>query len=128
MTAIGSGERIVLTKWNGPLAVVMLSLTAMLWVFPALEAVHGDYRRGEQIVLGVFAAVLAVPFLWVCRRLPKVLRGMGVEIDAEGVLPFDGSRTGTIARHEVPPPQPGPNGRSRTPGRRSRCPRRTADA
>ncbi|TFV60086.1 hypothetical protein E4P42_05790 [Mycobacterium sp. PS03-16] len=91
----------MLTKWNVPVAVLMLSVTAMLWVFPALEAGFGDYRRGEQIVLGVIAAVLAVPFLWVCRRLPKVLRGMGVEIDAEGIHPFDGARTGTIGWHEI---------------------------
>jgi len=101
MTAIGSGERIVLTKWNPPLAVLMLSLTAMLWVAPLVGAVYGEYHRGESIVLAVISAVLAVPFLWVCWRVPKMLRGMGVEIDADGIHPFDGRRTGSIAWHEI---------------------------
>ncbi|MBO0680935.1 hypothetical protein JRC04_25995 [Mycolicibacterium sp. S2-37] len=91
----------MLTRWTPALAVVMLSVTAMLWVWPLLDAVCGDYNRGERIFLGVVAAVLAIPFLWVCWRVPKVTRGMGVEIDAEGIHPFDGKRTATIAWHEI---------------------------
>lgn len=91
----------MLTRWTPALALVMLAITAMLWVWPLLDAVRGDHNRGERIFLAAVATALAVPFLWVCWRVPKVLRGMGVEIDAEGIHPFDGKRTATIAWHEI---------------------------
>lgn len=91
----------MLTRWSPALALFMSVITALPWVIPLAEAVRGDRTDGERIVLGVMAAVLAFPFLWVCWRVPKVLRGMGIEIDAEGIHPFDGMRTGTIPWHQI---------------------------
>lgn len=96
-----SGDRIVFTRWTPGLASFMVVFTALLWVVPLVEAFRAGDDRGERILLGVAAALLAIPFLWVCRRLPKTLRGMGIEVDAGGVHPFDGTRTDTIAWHEI---------------------------
>lgn len=101
MTAVGPSERVVLTKWTPGLAAFMIAATAVLWVIPLVDAFSGGYDRNEQVMMCVVSAVLAIPFLWVCWRLPKVLRGMGVEIDAAGIHPFDGRRTDTIAWHEI---------------------------
>ncbi|BBY19409.1 hypothetical protein [Mycolicibacterium litorale] len=96
-----ASERIVLTKWTPGLAVFMVAVTALLWLFPLISAFRGGYNRGEQVMLAVVSALLAVPFLWVCWRVPKVLRGMGIEVDTEGIHPFDGKRVDTIAWHEI---------------------------
>jgi len=58
-----------------------------------LVAFLGASGVKERVTLGVVAAVLAVPFLLVARRVPSMLRGMGIEVDGEGVRPFDGRRS-----------------------------------
>jgi hypothetical protein len=101
VTAVGSSERIVLTRWTPGLALFLVGVTASLWVIPLVNALRGAHGRGEQVALFAASAVLAIPFLMVCLRAPKVLRGMGVEFDGEGVHPFDGRRTDTIGWHEI---------------------------
>ncbi|MBB2774414.1 UNVERIFIED_ORG: hypothetical protein GGE11_005369 [Mycolicibacterium obuense] len=96
-----SGDRIVLTRWTPGLALSMVVFTALLWVVPLVEAFRAGDDRGERISFGVASALLAIPFLWVCLRIPKTLRGMGIEVDEDGVHPFDGARTDTIAWHEI---------------------------
>jgi hypothetical protein len=51
--------------------------------------------------LGVLAALLALPFLVVVRRVPAMLRGMGVEVDGEGVRPFDGRRSTLVQWSDI---------------------------
>jgi len=50
----------------------------------------------ERVTLGVLTALSALPFLFVVRRVPPMLHGMGVEVDSEGVRPFDGRRSTPI--------------------------------
>jgi hypothetical protein len=91
-------ERVVLVRWTPALASGVLGFTALLWLVPLIQVLRSD----EPSMGGWIAtAVLAVPFAWVCWRAPKALRGMGIEVDDEGIHPFDGRRTGTIAWRDV---------------------------
>lgn len=88
----------MLVKWSPALAAGVLGFTALLWLVPLAAVLGSD----EPSTGGwIAAAVLALPFAWVCWRAPKALRGMGIEFDAEGIHPFDGWRTGTIAWPDV---------------------------
>lgn len=91
----------MLTRWTPGLALFMVASAGLLWVIPLVEVLRGDHGRSEQIALCTGSAVLAIPFVWICWRMPKVMRGIGIEIDGAGVHPFDGRRTDTIAWHEI---------------------------
>jgi hypothetical protein len=101
MSEVGGGERIVLAKWSPLLALVALAITATLAAGPVWALVTDDHRLFEAATLAVVAAVFAIPFLWTLWRLPAVLRGMGVVVDAAGIHPFDGGRRATIHWPEV---------------------------
>lgn len=96
-----AGERIVLTRWSPLMALGVLAVTATLAVAPLLTLMSGTGTRVEQAFMGVLTAIFAIPFVWTLWRVPKTLRGMGIVIDQEGIHPFDGKRTDTIAWSEI---------------------------
>jgi hypothetical protein len=50
-----------------------------------VAAVLGASGTKERVALGVLAAALAVPFVWVTRRALAMAGGMGVDVDTQGV-------------------------------------------
>jgi hypothetical protein len=94
MAEVGRGERerVVVAEWSWAMAIGLVAVTGGIFA-GGLVAFVGASGAKERVTLGVVAAVLAVPFLVVVRRVPPMLRGMGVEVDGEGVRPFDGRRS-----------------------------------
>lgn len=90
----------MLTRWNPATAAVALLFTGVLAVGPVLALLDAD-GRGEMVFLGLLCAVFGFPFLWTLWRVPKALRGMGIEIDADGIHQFDGRRVETIRWADV---------------------------
>jgi hypothetical protein len=74
------------------MAIGLVVVTGAIFAV-GLVAFVGASGVKERVTMGVLAALLAVPFLVVVRRVPPMLRGMGVEVDGEGVRPFDGRRS-----------------------------------
>jgi hypothetical protein len=91
----GRGERIVIARWGVPMAVGLVVVTGAVFA-GGLALVVGASGTKERVTSAVLAALLAVPFVVVARRAPRMLRGMGLEIDGEGVRPFDGGRSTLI--------------------------------
>lgn len=50
----------------------------------------------EQVVLGILALAVVVPFAFLVRRALAMVTGMGIEVDAQGVRPSDGRRSTLI--------------------------------
>ena len=91
----GPGERVVIARWSVPMTIGLVAVTGGIlagW----LVAFLGASGVKEGVTLGVLAALLALPFLVVVRRVPPMLRGMGIEVGDEGVGPFDGRHSTLI--------------------------------
>jgi hypothetical protein len=97
----GEPVRIVLTRSTPLLALVALATTGLLWAIPGYSLLSGTFSAAELAVFGAFTAVLALPFVWTVWRMPKTLRGTGIEIDSVGIHPFDGRPVGTITWSEI---------------------------
>ena len=95
MADAGRGERVVIARWGVATAVGLVAVTAGM-LAGCLVALLGASGVKERVTLGVLTALFAIPFLVVGRRVPPMLRGMGVEVDAEGIRPFDGRRSTPI--------------------------------
>jgi hypothetical protein len=61
-----------------------------------LAAFLGASGVKERVVLGVVATLCALPLAIVVLRVPAMVRGTGIEIDADGVRPFDGRRSALV--------------------------------
>lgn len=94
-------ERIVLVRWSPALAAGVLAVTAVFWVVPLGYLLTGSYGGADLVLRWLGVGVLAVPFLWVARRVPKTVRGMGLAVDANGIHPFDGATVDSIGWHEI---------------------------
>lgn len=90
----------VIARWSVPLVIGLVVVTGGLlagWLVAFLDASGVK----ERVTLGVGTLLFALPFLVVVRRVPPMLRGMGVEVDAEGVRPFDGRRSTLIPWSDI---------------------------
>lgn len=94
------GERVVVARWSVPMAVGLLVVTGAV-LGGGLALLVGASGVKERVVLGVLAVLLALPFLVVARRVPPMLRGMGVEVGPDGVRPFDGRRSTLIPWSDI---------------------------
>jgi hypothetical protein len=92
MAEAGRGERVVIARWSAAMAIGLVVVTGGI-VAAGLVALLGASGAKERMVLGPVAVALALPFLVVVVRVPPMIRGMGVEVDAGGIRPFDGRRS-----------------------------------
>lgn len=82
------------------MALGVLLVTAVFASGPLL-ALRTAETPLERIVLGLLGVLFAIPFGWALWRTPRVVRGMGLDIDAAGIHPFDGGRTDSIPWVEI---------------------------
>src|SRR3569623_1434092 len=92
--------RIVLTRWSPLVALGVLAVTTLFASGPLLALVSAD-SVVERIFLGLVGVLFAAPLGWALWRTPKMLRGMGFDVDAAGIHPFDGGRGDFIAWTEI---------------------------
>lgn len=100
MVEAGRSERVAIARWSVPIAVGLVVVTGVI-VAGWIVALLGASGTKERVTLGVLTALFALPFLLVVRRVPRMLVGMGVEVDAEGLRPFDGRRSTLIPWSDV---------------------------